>query len=144
MLLACCALLLFCNFWPKLGRIHTRLGFFLYWLDSSPQGSIFRSENVIYSPPLKMKFFPLLRHIVFWLPSWPFCLDSSLFCNYFTLLLPSFSFSFPFLPFSLHFPPFSLHLFIFFISNYIGWYFFLSQGGKYCPIYSPLRCHETE
>ncbi len=49
-----------------------------------------------------MIFFPLSRHIVFWLPSWPFCLNSSLFCIYFTLLLPLFSFSFPVLPFSFH------------------------------------------
>ncbi len=65
-------------------------------------------KRYLSPPPLrKMIFFPLSPHVVFWLPSWPFCLNSSLFWNYFTLLLPLFSFSFPFLPFSLTFSPFS-------------------------------------
>jgi hypothetical protein len=42
-----------------------------------------------------MIFFSLSLHIVFRLPSWPFCLSSSLFSHYLTLLLPLFSFSFP-------------------------------------------------
>ncbi len=128
------------------------------------QGSIFRSENVIYSPPLlKMIFFPLLWHVVFWLPLWPFCPNSSLFCNYFTLLLPLFSFSFPiffsfpffpfyfpflpfsfpFLPFSFTFSPFSLRLFIFFPPNDISWYP-PPRGGGYFPIYRPLHLCESD
>ncbi len=116
------------------------------------QGSIFRSENDIYFPPLlKLYFSPFSRHVVFRLPSWPFCFNCSLFCIYFTLLLPLFSFSFPFLTFFfplsyfflspssfflspfflflspfflflLHFLPFSLGLFIFFPPNDIGLY----------------------
>jgi hypothetical protein len=83
------------------------------------QGSLFRSENDIYPPPLlKMIFFPFLLHIVFPLPSWPFCLNSSLFCNYFFLLLPLFSFSFPFLPFSFFFLPFSFTCSPFFSSPF--------------------------
>jgi hypothetical protein len=76
----------------------------------------------IFPPLLKMLFVPLSKHVIFRLPSWPFCLNSSLCCIYFILLLPIFSFSFPFLPFFpfsfflflLHFPPLSLRLFIFF------------------------------
>jgi hypothetical protein len=86
------------------------------WIIS--QGSIFRSENDIYSPLLlKMIFFPLSRHVIFKLPSWPFCLNSSLFCNYFTftsrflIFFPHSSFSFPFLPFSFTFSPLVSSLF---------------------------------
>ncbi len=91
------------------------------------QGSIFWSENDIYPPPLlKMIFFPLSWHVVFWLPSWSFCLIFGLFCIYFTLLLPLFSFSFPFIFLSsfflLHFPLFSLRLFISPPPNDIGRY----------------------
>ncbi len=76
----------------------------LFWIC---QGSIFRSENDIYSPPPSENdiFSPLATHCFFLLPSWPFCLNSSLFCNYFTRLLPLFSFSFPFLPFSFTYSP---------------------------------------
>ncbi len=81
------------------------------------QGSIFWSENNFYSLPLlKMIFVPLLQHVVFRLPFWPFCPNSSPFCIYFTLLLPLSSFSFPFLPF-LQFP-----------SIDIGW------GGGWCTV----------
>ncbi len=54
--------------------------------------SIFRSENDIYSPssPSEIIFFPLSRYVIFWLLSWPFCLNSSLFCIYFTILFPFF------------------------------------------------------
>jgi hypothetical protein len=113
-----------------------------------PQGSIFRFENDIYSPSPSWKwyFFPLSRFVVYRLPLWLFCLNSSLFCIYFTLLLPLFSFSFPFFLFIfpfflflLHFPHFSLHLFIFFPPNDIGWYFPpQGGGGGYLPIYRPL------
>ncbi len=60
-----------------------------------------------------MIFFPVSRHIVFRLQSWPFCLNSFLFCNYFTLLLllshflsPFFLFLSPFFLFLLRFSPF--------------------------------------
>jgi hypothetical protein len=79
---------------------------------------IFRSENYIYSPPPLLKmffFFPLSQHIVLRLPSWPFCLNSSLFCNHFTLLFPLYSFPFPFLPFSFPFLPFSFTFSSFFL-----------------------------
>ncbi len=95
------------------------------------QGSIFRSENDIYPPPLlKIIFFLLSLHVIFRLPSWPFCLNSTLFCNYFTLLLPLSHFLSPFFLFLLHFPPFSLRLFIFFPPNDIGWYFPPPRGGR--------------
>ncbi len=106
------------------------------------QGSIFWSENDIYPPPLfwKLYSYPLLGHIIFWLLSWLFCLNSSLFCIYFTLLLPPPShFLSPFLFFLLHFSPFSLCLFIFFPPYDIGWYFSPLGGGGYFPIYRPLE-----
>ncbi len=83
------------------------------------QGYIFRYENDIYSPPFwKWYFFPLSRHIIFWLPSWPFCLNSTLFCIYFTFLVPLFSFSFPLIPFSFPILPFSFTFYPFFSSPY--------------------------
>ncbi len=103
------------------------------------QGSIFRSENDIYSPPLmKMIFFPLLGHVVFRLPSWPFCLNSSLFCNYFTLLVPLFSFLSPFFLFFYIYPFFSLPFHIF--SPKWHWLTFPPPPGRggYFPIYMPL------
>jgi hypothetical protein len=79
-----------------------------------------------------------LKHIVFLLLSFPFCLNSSLFCIYSTLLLPSFSFSFPLSSFFL----FYLHLFLFSFSYFFlrwHWLIFLGgRGGGYFPIYRPL------
>ncbi len=93
-----------------------------------------------------MIFFPLSQHVVFRLPFWPFCLNSSIFCIYLTLLLPLFSFSFPFLPYSSPFLPFSFTFspFLFFAFSY---FFPLMtsadirpspRGGGYFPIYRPL------
>ncbi len=89
------------------------------------QGSIFWSENDIYSPPpcWKIIFFPLSRHVVFWLVSWPFCLIYSLFCIYLSfhfplsLFLSLSSFFFPIPSFS-NFPLF-LFLFSYFFRR---WY----------------------
>ncbi len=76
-------------------------------------------KQYLFPPPFwKLYFFPLSRHVVFWLPSLPFCLNSSLLCNYFTLLLPLLSFSFPFLPFSSPFLPFSFTFSPFFFSPF--------------------------
>jgi hypothetical protein len=109
------------------------------------RGLYFGPKTIFIPPLLKMIFFPISWHIVFLLPLWPFCLNSSLFCIYFTLWLPLFSFSspffiflFPFLLFLLHFPPFSLQLFKIFPQNDIGWY---SPWGGYFPIYRPLVLH---
>ncbi len=78
---------------------------------SSTQGSIFWSENDIYSTPLsEMIFFPLSRHAVFRLISCPVCLNSSLlylFTSYFLFFFLIFSFSFSF---SLFLSPFFLFL----------------------------------
>jgi energy-coupling factor transporter transmembrane protein EcfT len=70
-------------------------------------------------PLLKIIFFPLSRHVIFRLPLWPFCLNSSLFCICYTLslplshFLPPFFLFCPFFLFLLHFPPFSLPFHIF-------------------------------
>ncbi len=104
-------------------------------------------KQYVSPPPLwKWYFFPLLGHIVFWLPSWPFCLNSSLFCNYFTLLLPLFSFLSPFFLFLLHFPPFSLHLFNFFFPRWHRLIFFPSPRGgggifQYIDPCGSINCH---
>ncbi len=85
--------------------------FSIFWTQKPIQGSIFRSENDIYSPPLlKMIFFPLSRHVVFRLPSWPF------FLNFFPILHLFYPFTSPFLiffPLSSFF--FSLSSFFFYI-----------------------------
>ncbi len=116
----------------KYWNIYIETYIYLY-IETAAQGSIFLSENNIYTLPTlwKLYLFPLSRHIVFQLPWWPFCLNSSLFCLYFTLyfpfshfLSPFLLFLSPFLLFLLYFPPFSLRLFIFFPPNNIGWYFF--------------------
>ncbi len=88
-----------------------------------------------------MIFFPLLRHLVFWLPSLSFILlDSALILSFYFpffhflspfflfLSLSSFFFHiFPLFPFPIHiFPP-----------NDIGWYFHPGEGG-YLPIYRTL------
>ncbi len=106
------------------------------------RGLYFGPKTIFIPPPFwKWYFFPLSRHVVFRLPSWPFCLNSSLFCNYFTLLLPLFSFSFPFLPFLSLFYLLLLHFPSFFSSPFS--YFFpqmtsadISRGGEYFPIYT--------
>ncbi len=115
-------------------------GILIWWHKS--RGLYFGPKTIFIPPPFwKWYFFPLLWHVIFRLPSWPFYLNSSLFCNYFTLLLPLFSFSFPFLPFTfpflspfflflLHFPYFSLRLFIFFPPNDIAWYLPPQGGGE--------------
>ncbi len=105
------------------------------WLGS--RGLYFGPKTIFIPPPFwKWYFFPLSRHVVFRLPSWPFCLNSSLFCIHFTLFLPFshflspfFIFLSPFFLFLLHFPPFSLPLFIFFPPNDIGWYLFPPPPG---------------
>jgi hypothetical protein len=112
------------------------------------QGSIFRSENYIYSPSLlKMIFSPFRDKSFILLPSWHFCIISSLFCIYFTLLLPLFSFSFTFLPILspfflclLHFHPFSHSPFHIFPPNDLGCYSPLPLRGErgYFPVYRPL------
>ncbi len=100
-------------------------------LEHIPTGVYISVQKLYLSPPpfWKWYFFPLSRHIIFGLPLWLFCLNSSLFCIYFTLLLPLSSFSFPFLPFSFPFLPFSCTFSPFFSSpfhifppNDIGWY----------------------
>ncbi len=68
-------------------------------------------KRYLFSPLLKILFFPLSKHIIFRLPSWPFCLNSSLCCIYFILLLPLSHFLSPFFlfslfPFSFTFSPF--------------------------------------
>ncbi len=84
-------------------------------------GGLYFGPKTISPPPLlKIIFFPLSGHVIFRLPSRPFCLNSSLFCIYFTLLPLLLSFSYPFLCFYFIFPPFSLRLFIYFPPNYIG------------------------
>ncbi len=84
------------------------LHFWLFGSISFPRGLYFCPKMIFIPPPFwKWYFFPLSRHVVFRLLSWPFFLNSSLFCICFTLLLPLFSFSFPFLPFSFPFLPFS-------------------------------------
>ncbi len=109
------------------------------------QGSIIRSKNIIYFPPfLKLIFFPLSRHIIFLLPKWPFCLNSSLFfaliLSFYFFLRISFSFlPFPFLPFLLHFPPFSLPLFIFFPQMTLAHIF--PPGGDIFQYIDPCTIH---
>ncbi len=72
-------------------------------------------KRYLSPPPFwKRYFFPLLRHVVFWLPSWPFCLNSSLFAFILPFYFPFSHFLSPFFLFLLHFLPFSLRLFIFF------------------------------
>ncbi len=63
------------------------------------RGLYFGPKMIFIPPFLKMIFFHSLAICHFRLPSWPFCLNSSLFCIYFTLLLPLFSFFFTFSPF---------------------------------------------
>jgi hypothetical protein len=41
----------------------------------------------ITPPPSENDIFPVSQNIVFRLPSWPLCHNSSLFCIYFTILL---------------------------------------------------------
>ncbi len=127
------------------------------------QGSIFRSENNIYSPTpfWQWYFFPLSRHVVFFYSHYslfalilsyfafilPFYFPFSHFLSPFFLFL-SLPFSFTLLPISLspfflfllHFPPSSFCLFIFVPPNYIGWYFYPPAPwvGEYFPIYRPL------
>jgi hypothetical protein len=101
------------------------------------QGSIFRSENYIYSPPPPSEndiFFPsrdmsffyshcglfalILPYFAFILPFYfPF---SNFLSPFFPFLSPFFLFLSPFFLFLLHFLPFSLGLFIFFPPNDIG------------------------
>ncbi len=113
----------------------------LIFLLSSYQGSIFRSENKIYSP-----LPPSSENDIF-----PPSHDALFFNSHrglFALILPYFAFILPFyFPFShflspfflflLYFPPFSLRLFIFFpqmTSADIP----PPRGGGYFPIYRPL------
>ncbi len=89
---------------------------------------IFQFKNDIYFPPppptpSENDIFPPLATRCFRLPSWPFCLNSSLFCINFTLLLLLSHFLSPVFLFHLYFLPFSLPLFIFFPPNDISWYF---------------------
>ncbi len=93
------------------------------WYRDSPasRGLYFGQKTIFIPPPptfWKLYFIPLSQHIVFRLPSWPFCFNSSLFCIYFTLLLPLFSFSFHFPPFSVPFLPFSFIFSPFFSSPF--------------------------
>jgi hypothetical protein len=98
------------------------------------QGSLFRSENDIYSrPPSENDIFPSLTHFVFRLPSWPFCLNSSLFCINFTLLFPLFSFLFPFFLFRSPFFLFLLHL-----PPFFSWPFHIFSP-KWHRLIFPLR-----
>jgi hypothetical protein len=60
--------------------------------DHPTKGSVFLSENYIYSFPLSKMIFPLSRHVFFELLSCPFYLISSLICFYFTLIPSSFFF----------------------------------------------------
>jgi hypothetical protein len=77
-------------------------------------------KRYLFPSHMKIIFFPLLRHIIFRLPSWPF----ALIFPYFAIILPFYSpfstFISPFFLFLLHFPPFYLRLFIFFPPNYIS------------------------
>ncbi len=105
-------------------------------------------KNSIYPPPIrKFYFLPLSRHIVFWVLSCTFCLNSSiysfLFCISFSpfLYFPFYLFPFfpfpPFLPFSLTFSPFfssPFHIF----PNDIGWFPPPLWGCGYFPIYRPM------
>ncbi len=108
------------------------------------RGLYFGPKMIFIPPPFwKLYFLPLSQHVFLGLPSWPFCLNSSLFCNYFTPLFPFFSFLSPFfLFFLLHFPLFSLRLFIF--SPKWHQLIFPPPGGEgggvvgYFPIYRPL------
>ncbi len=99
------------------------------------QGSIFRSENVIYStaPFWKWYFFHLSRHVIFYshhglfafiLPY--FAIILSFYFPFSNFLSPFFLFLFPFFFFLLHFPPFSFHISP---PNDIGWYFPPPRGG---------------
>jgi hypothetical protein len=93
-----------------------------------------------------MIFFHLSRQVIFRLPSWPFCLNSSLFCIYFTLFLtpflPLFSFSFPFLPFSVTFSPFFSSPFHIFSPKWHQLIFPPPPVGGYFPIYRPLSLNK--
>ncbi len=136
------------------GRIVPVLPPAVWNLKPAHRGLYFGPKTIfIPLPPcLKMIFFPLSRHIVFRLPSWPFCLNSSLFCNYFTPLTSPFLLFFPLSSFLFSlssiffyiFPPFSLHLFIFCPPNDIGWYFPLPGGGgsifQYIAPCTPIIC----
>jgi hypothetical protein len=87
------------------------------------QGSIFRSENDIYSlpPPLKIIFFPPLATRHFLLPSWPF----ALILPYFAFILPFFFPFSPFLsPFFFFFPLSSFFSYIFPLLLFPFLYFF--------------------
>jgi hypothetical protein len=72
------------------------LSFFALFEFISLQGLYFGPKTIFVPHPSekkKMIFFPLSRHVVFRLPSWPFCLNSSLFCiflNPFTSLFLTF------------------------------------------------------
>ncbi len=140
-----CAGVYICNTAPPLSVI---------WAEGNTGVYISVRNRYLFPPPpfWKWYFFPLSRHVIFWLPLRPFCLNSSLFCIYFTLFLiffPLSSFFFPLLPFSFLFLLFSFTFFLFFSSpfhifspNDIGWYFPLPQGGGYFPIYRPLGEYE--
>ncbi len=131
-------------------------GYRLVWYGSGSafsRGLYFGPKTIFIPPPpplLKMIFFPLLRHIVFWLPLRPFRLNSSLFCNYFTLLLPLFPFSFPFLSFSFPVPLSSFSFYIFPLFLFAFSYFFPQVtstdipppgGGGYFRILGPWPFH---
>ncbi len=118
----------------------------IHHIDKGARGLYFGLKTKFIPPSfLKWYFFPLSRHVVFPLPSWPFFLNSSLFCIYFTLLLPLFSFPFPFLLFSFPFLPFSFTFSPFFLFTFS--YFFPQMTpadippprGRYFPIYGPLK-----
>jgi hypothetical protein len=104
-------------------------------------GSITEWATFIPPPPSKNDIFPLSRQIIFWLLSYPFCLNSS----HLAFILPfyfTFSLSIPLFPFSFHtffsyiFLPFSLSFVLFFSLNDVSWY--SPRGGWYFPIYRPL------
>ncbi len=120
----------------------------LFALYTSSQGSIFPSENDIYSPPpSENDIFSPSRNMSF--------LNShrglfALILTYFAFILPLFSFSFLFLPFSFLLLPFSftispffsypLHIFS---PKWHRLIFFPPPppGGGYFPIYRPLLPH---
>ncbi len=96
---------------------------------------LIRNQYLSPSPP-KMIFFLICDRSFFN----SYCAFFTQIFLYFAIILPVYlqfslslslflPFSFPFLPFSRIFSPFSLSLFIFFPTNDIGWYFFLSWGG---------------